>query len=74
MGRCITGLQFKSEFIVFPARISTDQNVLSDALSREGEPGKLDLFYSECKKHGVSPIRLQVSSEGFNLVLGSGGD
>jgi hypothetical protein len=74
MGHTITGLQFKSDFRIFSARISTTQNILSDALSHEGEPGKLELFFSECFKHSVSPVRLQVSPEAFNLVQGSGSE
>jgi hypothetical protein len=72
MGRSLTGLQFRSDFRVHTARITTTQNVLSDALSREGEPGKLELFYSECHKNSVLPIRLQVSPEAFKLVQDSG--
>jgi hypothetical protein len=72
MGRYLTGLQFKEDFRVFTARITTDQNTLSDALSREGEPGKLESFYRECHQNNVSPTRLQVDPAAFKYVLDSG--
>jgi hypothetical protein len=72
MGRYLTGLQFKEDFRVFTARITTEQNTLSDALSREGEPGKLDCFYKECHKNNVTPTRLQIDPSVFNLVLEPG--
>jgi hypothetical protein len=72
MGRYLTGLQFKEEFRVFTARITMDQNTLSDALSREGESGKLEAFYSECHRNNVTPIRRQVNPEAFDYERDSG--
>jgi hypothetical protein len=72
MGRYLTGLQFKEDFRVFTARITTEQNTLSDALSREGESGKLEAFYRECHRNNVTPTRLQVNPVAFKCVLDSG--
>jgi hypothetical protein len=72
MGRYITGLQFREDFRVFTARITTDQNTLSDCLSREGEPGKLESFFKECHQNNVSPTRRQIDPGVFKLVLDQG--
>ena len=60
MARHIIGLQFEGNFRVHPARITSEQNGLADALSRAGVPGMWHHFFSVCRSHNVSPSRVDV--------------
>ena len=66
MARSIVGLQFSGEFRIVPARISTGQNVLADALSRLGEDGMWHRFSSVCSRNDVSPRRILMPASTFD--------
>ena len=67
MARLIVGEQFRGEFRIIPARITTEQNTLADALSRLGEEGKWDLFSATVGESGAAPTQVFVREEFFDL-------
>ncbi len=67
MARLIVGEQFRGGFRVTPTRISTEQNILADALSRLGDEGKWDLFHQTVSGYGVVPSRIDLSPTVFDL-------
>ena len=65
MARKIVGLQFQGGYRIESARISTDQNVIADALSRLGSADMWHRFSSVCSNNGVVPCRVAVPAELF---------
>ena len=69
MGRIITATMFKRHFRIQPGRISTQDNILADCLSRLADPAKSALFSSITGNYGVSPVRQEILPSMFNLNL-----
>ena len=67
MARVIVGLQFRLNFRLESARISTHQNVLADALSRLGDQGMWHRFLATCTAANVLPSRIDISEDMFDI-------
>ena len=66
MARKIVGLQFRGGYRIESARITTEQNVVADALSRLGNADMWPRFSSICNTNGVVPCRVTVPAELFS--------
>ena len=65
--RLLVEEQFTGNFRLQTARITTEDNLVADALSRLGQPGKPEVFTNYCKGYGVVPTRLEIPPEFFSL-------
>ena len=68
IARLLVEEQFVGNYRLESARITTQQNVVADALSRLGQPDKWQLFSDTCSSYGVTPSRVTVSEELFSLT------
>ena len=67
MARLIVEEQFRGNYRLESARITTQQNLVADCLSRLGQPGKWLEFSAACENANVSPTRVELPPEAFSL-------
>ena len=67
--RLLVEEQFVGNFRMQSARITTENNLVADALSRLGQPGKREVFSSFCEGYGVVPFRLETSAQLFLSLI-----
>lgn len=68
MGRTFTEMQHRWSFRWIPGRISTEDNILADCLSRWPAAARQEQFWRHCESIGITPIERLVTTEMFNIA------
>ena len=69
MARLLVSRQWKGNYRINSVRVSTEENVLADALSREAMPGMWQRFLEVCSGNGVVPTRVRVEDVFFKDII-----